>query len=141
MPPVDRGRFQAGSLIFISKQQQIICRKKKGGKKNVPGISEVFPDAVFLHVPYCNRACGRPGHRLRTLVPLKRVKDENKKHGTPSISAAKGEFDEARELVNKDTSAMAEMLGWTLRATVRSDGVKTSEIAMEESMMEIIPHT
>jgi biopolymer transport protein ExbB len=51
----------------------------------------------------------------------------------------KGEFDKAREMANKDKSSMAQMLGMGLArqgAVRRRDDI---EIAMEESMMEIIP--
>jgi biopolymer transport protein ExbB len=51
----------------------------------------------------------------------------------------KGEFDRAREMVDKDKSNMAQMLGMGLArqgAVRRRDDI---EIAMEESMMEIIP--
>jgi biopolymer transport protein ExbB len=51
----------------------------------------------------------------------------------------KGEFDKAREMVDKDKSNMAQMLGVGLArqgAVRRRDDI---EIAMEESMMEIIP--
>ena len=52
---------------------------------------------------------------------------------------AKGEFDKARQMANKDESGMAQMLGMGLArqgAVRRRDDI---EIAMEESMMEIIP--
>ena len=51
----------------------------------------------------------------------------------------KGEFDKARAIVNKDKSTMAQMLGMGLArqgAVRRRDDI---DIAMEESMMEIIP--
>jgi biopolymer transport protein ExbB len=51
----------------------------------------------------------------------------------------KGEFDKARQIANKDKSGMAQMLGMGLArqgAVRRRDDI---EIAMEESMMEIIP--
>ena len=51
----------------------------------------------------------------------------------------KGEFDKARQMANKDKSGMARMLGMGLArqgAVRRRDDI---EIAMEESMMEIIP--
>ncbi len=51
----------------------------------------------------------------------------------------KGEFDKARDMANKDKSGMAQMLGMGL---ARQGAVKRREdieIAMEESMMEIIP--
>ena len=51
----------------------------------------------------------------------------------------KGDFDKARQIVDKDKSGMAQMLGMGLArqgAVRRRDDI---EIAMEESMMEIIP--
>jgi len=51
----------------------------------------------------------------------------------------KGEFDKARKMVNQNKSNMAQMLGMGLArqgAVRRRDDI---EIAMEESMMEIIP--
>jgi biopolymer transport protein ExbB len=51
----------------------------------------------------------------------------------------KGEFDRARQMVNKDESSLSQMLGMGLArqgAVRRRDDI---EIAMEESMMEIIP--
>jgi biopolymer transport protein ExbB len=52
---------------------------------------------------------------------------------------AKGEFDKAREMVKKDKSNMAQMLemGLARQGAVRRR--EDIEIAMEESMMEIIP--
>ncbi|MDF1526729.1 MAG: MotA/TolQ/ExbB proton channel family protein [bacterium] len=52
---------------------------------------------------------------------------------------AKGDFDKAREMVNKDKSNMSKMLEMGL---VRQGAVRRRddiEIAMEESLMEIIP--
>ncbi len=52
---------------------------------------------------------------------------------------AKGEFDRARDLASKDESGMARMLAMGL---ARQGAVKRREdieIAMEESMMEIVP--
>ena len=51
----------------------------------------------------------------------------------------KGEFEKARQMVNKDKSTISQMLGMGLArqgAVRRRDDI---EIAMEESMMEIIP--
>jgi len=51
----------------------------------------------------------------------------------------KGEFDKARQMVNKDKSTISQMLAMGLarqEAVRRRDDI---EIAMEESMMEIIP--
>jgi biopolymer transport protein ExbB len=52
---------------------------------------------------------------------------------------AKGEFDEVRTIIKKDKSTISQMLGMGLArqgAVRRRDDI---EIAMEESMMEIIP--
>ena len=52
---------------------------------------------------------------------------------------AKGEFDKARQMVNKDKSTISQMLAMGLArqgAVRRRDDI---EIAMEESIMEIIP--
>ena len=51
----------------------------------------------------------------------------------------KGEFDKARALVNKDKSTMAQMLGMGLARQGAVRRREDIEIAMEESMMEIIP--
>ena len=50
-----------------------------------------------------------------------------------------GEFDEAREMTSKDESTISQVLnmGLTLQGTVRRR--EDIEIAMEESMMEIVP--
>jgi biopolymer transport protein ExbB len=52
---------------------------------------------------------------------------------------AKGEFDKARQIIDKDQSTISRMLGMGLerQGTVRRR--EDIEIAMEESMMEIIP--
>ena len=52
---------------------------------------------------------------------------------------AKGEFDKARQLANKDKSSMAQMLGMGLARQGAVRRREDIEIAMEESMMEIIP--
>ena len=73
-------------------------------------------------------------------IQLKRVQMANQKSWDllrPMLG--KGEFDKAREMANKDSSSMARMLGMGLArqgAVRRRDDI---EIAMEESMMEIIP--
>jgi biopolymer transport protein ExbB len=73
-------------------------------------------------------------------VQLNRIRGVNQKMWNllhPVL--VKGEFDKAREMANKDKSAMAQMLGMGLArqgAVRRRDDI---EIAMEESMMEIIP--
>jgi biopolymer transport protein ExbB len=51
----------------------------------------------------------------------------------------KGEFDKARTIANKDKSSMARMLGMGLARQGAVRRREDIEIAMEESMMEIIP--
>jgi biopolymer transport protein ExbB len=51
----------------------------------------------------------------------------------------KGDFDKARQIVNKDKSTMAQMLGMGLARQGAVRRREDIEIAMEESMMEIIP--
>jgi biopolymer transport protein ExbB len=73
-------------------------------------------------------------------VQLNRVRSSNQKVWDQLHPVlVKGEFDKARKLVNKNKSNMAQMLGMGLArqgAVRRRDDI---EIAMEESMMEIIP--
>jgi len=73
-------------------------------------------------------------------VQLNRARDANKKIWDELYPVlAKGEFDKARELANKNKSSMAQMLvmGLARQGAVRRR--EDIEIAMEESMMEIIP--
>jgi biopolymer transport protein ExbB len=51
----------------------------------------------------------------------------------------KGDFDKARQMINKDKSSMARMLGMGLARQGAVRRREDIEIAMEESMMEIIP--
>ena len=73
-------------------------------------------------------------------VQLNRTQSANRKMwGLLQPVLVKGEFDKARQMANKDKSGMAQMLGMGLArqgAVRRRDDI---EIAMEESMMEIIP--
>jgi biopolymer transport protein ExbB len=52
---------------------------------------------------------------------------------------AEGEFDKVREMVNKDKSVISKMLGMGLARMGAVRRREDIEIAMEESMMEIIP--
>ena len=73
-------------------------------------------------------------------VQLNRIRSVNRKMWNvlhPVL--VKGEFDKARAIVKKDKSTISQMLGMGLArqgAVRRRDDI---EIAMEESMMEIIP--
>ena len=73
-------------------------------------------------------------------IHLKRVTRENREMWDQVHPVlAEGDFDKAREMVNEDTSAISQMLAMGL---ARQGAVKRREdveIAMEESMMEIIP--
>ncbi len=73
-------------------------------------------------------------------VHLKRAQDANKKTWDSIHPVlAKGEFDKAREMANEDKSEMAQMLGVGLARQGAVRRREDIEIAMEESMMEIIP--
>ena len=73
-------------------------------------------------------------------VQLNRIRNANHKIWNLLHPALlKGEFDKAREMLNKDESSMAQLLemGLARQGAVRRR--EDIEIAMEESMMEIIP--
>jgi biopolymer transport protein ExbB len=73
-------------------------------------------------------------------VQLKRIRMANHKMWNllqPVL--VKGEFDKARQIVNKDKSSLAQMLAMGLARQGAVRRREDIEIAMEESMMEIIP--
>ena len=73
-------------------------------------------------------------------IHLHRVKAENRKmwdQVQPVL--AEGDFDKARELVNEDGSAISQMLAMGLARQGAVRRREDIEIAMEESLMEIIP--
>jgi len=73
-------------------------------------------------------------------LQLNRVRGANQKMWDMLHPAlAKGEFDKAREMTHKDESSMAQMLGMGLARQGAVRRREDIEIAMEESMMEIIP--
>lgn len=73
-------------------------------------------------------------------VHLKRVHEANQKVWTALYPVLeKGEFDKARDMANKDKSSMAQMLGMGLARQGAVRRREDIEIAMEESMMEIVP--
>src|SRR5512143_3185437 len=73
-------------------------------------------------------------------VHLKRVRDANKAVWDSLYPALeKGEFDKARDMTSKDKSTMAQMLGMGLARQGAVRRREDIEIAMEASMMEIIP--
>jgi biopolymer transport protein ExbB len=73
-------------------------------------------------------------------VHLKRTRSANEKMWNMLHPVLiKGEFDKARQMVNEDKSGMAQMLGMGLARQGAVRRREDIEIAMEESMMEIIP--
>lgn len=73
-------------------------------------------------------------------LQLTRTRNENRKMWTqiqPVLS--EGEFDRARELVTDDKSTISQMLSMGLARQGAVRRREDIEIAMEESMMEIIP--
>ena len=73
-------------------------------------------------------------------IQLNRVHGANQKSWNVLYPVlAKGEFDKAREIANKEKSNMARMLGMGLARQGAVRRREDIEIAMEESMMEIIP--
>jgi biopolymer transport protein ExbB len=73
-------------------------------------------------------------------VQLTRTRENNRKMwGKVQGVLQKGEFDKARDLVNKDKSTISQMLGMGLARQGAVRRREDIEIAMEESMMEIIP--
>ena len=73
-------------------------------------------------------------------VELNRIRGANQKMWNvlhPVL--AEGEFDKAREMATKDKSSLAQMLGMGLARQGAVRRREDIEIAMEESMMEIIP--
>jgi biopolymer transport protein ExbB len=73
-------------------------------------------------------------------VQLNRIRNANHKMWSSLLPVLnKGDFEKARVLVGKDKSSMAQMLGMGLARQGAVRRREDIEIAMEESMMEIIP--
>lgn len=73
-------------------------------------------------------------------IQLSRTRNENRKmwiRVQPAL--VKGDFDSARKIVDKDKSTIAQMLSMGLARQGAVRRREDIEIAMEESMMEIIP--
>ena len=71
---------------------------------------------------------------------LNRIRSVNRKvWNVLQPMLAKGEFDKARAIINKDKSTISQMLGMGLARQGAVRRREDIEIAMEESMMEIIP--
>jgi biopolymer transport protein ExbB len=73
-------------------------------------------------------------------IHLNRIRNENRRMWNmlhPML--VEGEFDKAREVVNNDNSTISQMLGMGLARQGAVRRREDIEIAMEESMMEIIP--
>jgi biopolymer transport protein ExbB len=77
---------------------------------------------------------------IERYINLGRVQRENRKMWAQVYPLlAESEFNQARELVNEDKSAIAQMLSMGLARQGAVRRREDIEIAMEESMMEIIP--
>ena len=77
---------------------------------------------------------------IERMIQLNRVRNANSKiwvHLQPLL--AKGEFEKAREMISKDKSSVSQMLSMGLARQGAVRRREDIEIAMEESMMEIIP--
>jgi biopolymer transport protein ExbB len=73
-------------------------------------------------------------------IHLKKVQTENDKAWDQLYPVLeKGEFDNARDMANKGKSSMDQMMGMGLARQGAVRRREDIEIAMEESMMEIIP--
>jgi len=73
-------------------------------------------------------------------LELNRIRGANQKMwGVLHPVLTSGEFDKAREMASKDKSSLAQMLGMGLARQGAVRRREDIEIAMEESMMEIIP--
>ncbi|HEX9850411.1 MotA/TolQ/ExbB proton channel family protein, partial [Candidatus Deferrimicrobium sp.] len=73
-------------------------------------------------------------------VELNRIRGANQKIWDVLLPVlAEGEFDKARDMATKDKSSLAQMLGMGLARQGAVRRREDIEIAMEESMMEIIP--
>ena len=77
---------------------------------------------------------------IERMIQLNRVRNANSKIWTSlQPLLAKGEFEKAREIISKDRSSVAQMLSMGLARQGAVRRREDIEIAMEESMMEIIP--
>jgi biopolymer transport protein ExbB len=73
-------------------------------------------------------------------IQLSRIRSQNRKvWGLLQPVLVGGEFDKAREMVNEDKSTISQMLAMGLARQGAVRRREDIEIAMEESMMEIIP--
>nr|WP_193352717.1 MotA/TolQ/ExbB proton channel family protein [Desulfuromonas sp. TF] len=73
-------------------------------------------------------------------IQLNRVRNANRRMwGEVHPLLAEGQFDKAREMVDEDKSTIAQMLSMGLARQGAVRRREDIEIAMEESMMEIIP--
>jgi biopolymer transport protein ExbB len=73
-------------------------------------------------------------------IQLSRIRSQNRKMWDELHPVlVKGDFDKARSLVNEDKSIISQMLGMGLARIGLARRREDFEIAMEESMMEIIP--
>ena len=104
------------------------------------GIVRFFQMGGFFMFPILLTLAVGIAIAVERWIHLKRVTRENRKMWDQVQPAlAEGDFDKAREMVNDDTSTISQMLAMGLARQGAVRRREDIEIAMEESMMEIIP--
>src|SRR5574342_209085 len=135
------GTSSSGSSNFTrSAQASNFAASKKEEKEMFQSLVRFFQMGGFFMFPIVIVLAVGLAIAAERWIQLRRAQDANKKTWD-SIHPVlvKGEFEKARELVNKDRSEMAQMLGMGLARQGAVRRREDVEIAMEESMMEIIP--
>jgi biopolymer transport protein ExbB len=122
-------------------EREKVFKIKKGGKKmGFYSIVAFFQKGGLFMYPILLVFAVGMAIVFERWVQLNRVRGANHKMWNrlhPVL--VKGEFDKARQMINKDKSSMAQMLGMGLARQGAVRRREDIEIAMEESMMEIIP--
>ena len=104
------------------------------------GLIRFFQMGGFFMFPILLVLAGGIAIAIERWIHLKRVKVENSRAWDEVHPVlAEGNFDRAREMVNVNDSALSQMLAMGLARQGAVRRREDIEIAMEESMMEIIP--
>lgn len=104
------------------------------------GIIKFFQMGGFFMFPILLTLTVGIAISIERWIHLKRVKTQNSRiwdEVHPVL--AEGDFDKAREMVNEDQSTLSKMLAMGLARQGAVRRREDIEIAMEESMMEIVP--
>lgn len=103
-------------------------------------IVRFFQMGGFFMFPILLVFAGGIAIAIERWIHLNRVKKENRKTWEEVHPVlAEGDFDKAREIVNEDGSTISQMLAMGLARQGAVRRREDIEIAMEESLMEIIP--